>query len=207
LWKFLDETAQNTETGYWGAWYQWDGGIYKTDDLSITFHVAKYRKGKVPRLSKIANTTLSIKNKNYPFGWLENGEMTNHHNMDVVTLLNYGWPSFTDSIRQAASGEIEKMLRWSLKHSLQPDGGFLMNESDDSLVDATYFGSAFLKSIGFFDKKAPFWRDKPFKNVTKICKRILKKVKTLSQNELMVKDSLELLKGCIEKISTKNRGT
>ncbi|MEK1853007.1 MAG: hypothetical protein AAAC48_14345, partial [Phyllobacterium sp.] len=66
VWFFI-HGSQDTETGYWGAWYVIDGKIRKTADLSMTFHVVQYSKGEVDHWPQIIRTTLAIKDDPYPF--------------------------------------------------------------------------------------------------------------------------------------------
>lgn len=93
LLDYLDETRQDPDTGYWGTWYRaQDGKLVKTADLSITFHIVSFREGQVKRWPQIVKTTLTLKGREYPYGWLEDGQMSNHHNYDVARLLHLGWP-------------------------------------------------------------------------------------------------------------------
>ena len=82
---------RNPDTGYWGERYRRDGREDFPDDLSMTFHVVSYLKGKVPDMPRVLDTTLAIKDFNYPAGWLWKGQFWNHNNMDVVALFHYGW--------------------------------------------------------------------------------------------------------------------
>lgn len=89
--SFVNDHWRDSNTGYWGAWYKMsDGSIFKTNDLSMTFHMASYLKGDVKDLDKVFTTTLEIRKGAYPLGWLEDGHYENHHNYDVVRLLRYG---------------------------------------------------------------------------------------------------------------------
>jgi hypothetical protein len=73
--RFLD-SWQDAETGYWGAWYRFDGKILKSADLSFTYHTVTYRRGRVNHLPRIVETTLAIKDTAYPYGWLHDGGST-----------------------------------------------------------------------------------------------------------------------------------
>src|SRR5262249_30865724 len=53
---------QDPETGYWGAWYRVNGRVYKSADLSITYHIIAYRSGEVAYWPQIIKTTLLIEN-------------------------------------------------------------------------------------------------------------------------------------------------
>ena len=47
---------RNSETGYWGERYRRDGREDFPDDLSMTFHVISYLKGKVPLTCRTSST-------------------------------------------------------------------------------------------------------------------------------------------------------
>lgn len=196
LWQYIDTKMQNPNSGFWGAWYIFGEKLLKTDDLSITFHIVSYRKGTVHKLDKIARSTLVIKNINYPYGWLEGGEMRNHHNMDVVSLLKYSWAFLPDRLQELAKADLEAMIYWSLNHSLDSSGEFLIFENEDSLIEATYFGVSFLEKVGFFRSKNRFWRRKPFSEARGVCNKILEKTKLLPKHEGMVQDTLSILSNC-----------
>jgi len=175
LLDWLLHTARNPETGYWGAWYRrpTGGGIEKTNDLSITFHIVSYLQGDVPDWPKIVATTLAIKDQKYPFGWLEGSVYLNHNNMDVVQLFRLGWSQATPAQREAMRVEIRKMLRWCLNESLQPDGSFKLQDSDDSLETSISFGTSFLARLGYFDRSKRFWTDEDFPEAADVRARIV----------------------------------
>ena len=164
LLDWLLKTARNPETGYWGAWYRRpnDAVIEKTDDLSVTFHIVSYLQGNVPDWPKIIATTLAIKDKCHPFGWLEGSVYLNHNNMDVVKLFRLGWSQSAPAQQEAMRVEIRKMLRWCLKESLQRDGSFKLQDSDDSMETSIAFGTDFLSVLGYFDRSKRFWTDEDF---------------------------------------------
>ncbi len=164
---------RNQETGFWGERYLRDRREDFPDDLSMTFHVISYLKGKVPDMPRVIDTTLAIKNFDYPAGWLWKGQFWNHNNMDVVTLLHYGWSQASPVQQTAMAAEIDRMLKWCLHDSLQPDGSFKINIADGSLEDAEYYGTSFLARIGFFDPKQRFWTDREFPEAAEIRRRIL----------------------------------
>ncbi len=175
LLDWLLNTARNPESGYWGAWYRRsDGGIVETNDLSITFHIVSYLNGNVPDWPKIIGTTLAIKDRRYPLGWLERGGYLNHNNMDVIQLFRLGWNRATPDQQQAMRVEIRKMLAWCLSKSLQPDGSFKLQDSDDSLETSIYFGADFLTRLGYFDRSKRFWTDEDFSEAENVRARIVK---------------------------------
>jgi len=164
---------RNPETGWWGESYLRDGEIQFVDDLSATFHIVTYLKGDVTDLQKVVSTTLSVKDLNYPVGWLWNGEYWNHNNMDVVALFKAGWTSTNEDQKRAISFEIQKMLNWCLSKSLQPDGSFKPHIADGSLEESVYYGVSFLSRIGFFDKSDRFWTKQKFKDAESIRMKII----------------------------------
>jgi hypothetical protein len=153
---------RNSESGFWGERYRREGREDFPDDLSVTFHVVSYLKGKVPEMSRIVDTTLAIKDFNYPAGWLWKGQFWNHNNMDVVALFRFDWAQSSALQQTAMATEIDRMLTWCLHDSLQPDGSFKVNIADGSLEDAEYYGVSFLARIGLFDPAQRFWTDREF---------------------------------------------
>jgi len=163
---------RNPDTGYFGELYRRDGREDFPDDLSMTFHVVSYLKGKVPDMPRLLDTTLAIKDFSYPAGWLWKGEFWNHNNMDVVALFHYGWSEASPAQKKAMAAETERMLTWCLHESLQPDGSFKVNIADGSLEDAEYYGTSFLARIGFFDPSQRFWTDRDFPEAADVKKKI-----------------------------------
>ncbi len=166
---------RNQETGYWGESYFRDGRLEFVDDLSITFHVISYLHGDVPDLPKVIDHTLAVKNLEYPIGWLEDAHYVNHHNMDVITLFKLGWPHASDPQKTAMAAEIQRMLRWCLSESIQPDGSFKRSEADgaDSLEETTAWGVAFLDRIGYFNPSKRFWTNQEFPEADDIRQQII----------------------------------
>lgn len=164
---------RNLETGFWGERYRRDGREDFPDDLSATFHVVSYLKGKVPDMPRVLDTTLAIKDFSYPAGWLWKGQFWNHNNMDVVTLFHYGWTQASPAQQKTMAAEIDRMLTWCLHESLQPDGSFKVNIADGSIEDAEYYGASFLARVGFFDPAQRFWTNRDFPEAAEAKKRIL----------------------------------
>ncbi|MGA7752125.1 MAG: hypothetical protein WCB05_04820 [Candidatus Sulfotelmatobacter sp.] len=164
---------RNSETGYWGERYRRDGREDFPDDLSMTFHVISYLKGKVPDMPHVVDTTLAIKDFSYPAGWLWKGQFWNHNNMDVVALFHYGWAEASASQKKTMATEIDRMLTWCLHDSLQPDGSFKVHIADGSIEDAEYYGTSFLARIGYFDPAQRFWTNRDFPESLEVKKRIL----------------------------------
>jgi hypothetical protein len=199
LLDWLLNTARNSETGYWGAWYRQlkNGGIKKTDDLSITFHIVSYLRGNVPDWQKIIATTLAMKDKKYPLGWLERSGYLNHNNMDVVQLFRMGWSQATPDQKEAMRVEIRKMLNWCLTESLQPDGSFKLQDSDDSQETSVCFGASFLARLGYFDRSRRFWSDEDFPEAAKVRVNIVQfirsHIRSGSEGGVYYHDTLEEL--------------
>ncbi len=167
---------RNPDTGWWGEKYVRDGRVQFVDDLSITFHTVSFLDGKVPDLPKIIDTALALKSIDTPAGWLWKGAYWNHNNMDVAVLFRFGWPHASEAQRQAMRAEIEKMLRWCLTESLQPNGSFKPLVADGSLEEANYFGAAFLARIGYFDRGRRFWTNATFPDADAVRMRIVQNI-------------------------------
>jgi hypothetical protein len=174
--KFI-EAWQDPGTGYWGAWYSSAGRLYKTADLSFTFHIISYRRGDVDHWPAITETTFAIEDEPYPYGWRHNGEFTNHNNYDVAKIFRYGWPHMNPQQRQRTAAAIDEMLHWTLTLSLQPNGSFKTVSTFFSSTGADfYFGVSFLQTIGFWDDEKRFWTERDFPNAPAICSRIKSKL-------------------------------
>jgi hypothetical protein len=109
---------------------------------------------------RLIDTLLGMKDQQYPQGWLENSEMTDHNNYDVVELFSRGWPHLRPDQRRQASQEIAKMLEWCLSKSVRDTGELINPDKGDMIPDSYYFAAAFLDTIGYFDKTKRFWADK-----------------------------------------------
>jgi hypothetical protein len=164
-------SLRNPETGWWGERYVIDGHPVFVDYLSLTFHIVRYLDGKVPGLEQTVETTLAVKDLNEPSGWLSDGQLTDHNNMDVAVLFQYGWSAASGSQRKAMAEQIQKMLDWCLAQSLQPDGTFA-HGGDNSIEENEYFGAAFLSRIGFFDPHRRFWTNQDFPAAPEVRERI-----------------------------------
>jgi hypothetical protein len=173
---YQDEKWQDPETGYWGTWYQTDKGLVKTADLSMTFHLVNIRDGKVKRWPEILRTTLAFKDQEYPYGWLEDGRMSNHHNYDVVTLFRLGWPHASEEQMKEIRREVDRMLKFCLAETLNEDGSFKLGD-ESTLGGAYYFGASFLNEIGYFSKQNRFWTDREFPEAEATRQRIIASLK------------------------------
>ena len=170
--QFLD-AWQDPVTGYWGAWYQVGDRLYRTIDLSITFHLISYLRGDVQYWPQIIETTFDIANEPYPYGWRYGLSSNNHNNYDVVKIFRYAWPHMTEDQRARAREAMREMLDWALDQSLQPDGSFAPDESFFSSVPSDYyFGVSFFDEIGYWSPKKRFWTDQAFQGAEANCRLI-----------------------------------
>ena len=179
LLDYLDNRWQDSVTGFWGGWYKTPTGIRKTADISTTFHIIHYRKGKVKHWPQIIHTLFAMKDLEWPNGWLQEGKMSDHHNYDVVTLFHYGWASMSKAQRIQAKVEIRKMLDFCLSQSLRPDGSFNLND-EGTIGESFEFPCLFLYEIGFFNKENRFWTTEEFPQAKEIAQRIAAKIKALN---------------------------
>jgi hypothetical protein len=163
--SFLDlilHKLRDPVTGYWGERYVVEGRTLFVPDLSTTFHIVSYLGGKVPDMDKVVETTLAVKDRDTPVGWLYNGQQYNHNALDVVRIFKWGWPHASDEQRKQIAVEIQELIDRCVRESLQPDGSFKHLTADSSIEEATYFGVVFLGDAGFFDKSKRFWTDRDF---------------------------------------------
>ena len=163
---------RNPQTGWWGPRYVRDGKVQFVDGLSMTYHMVSTLNGKVADLDKAMAHLLAVKGLDYPIGWLRDGRYSNHHEMDVVCLFRYGWPSMTDEQRRVAATEIRKMVRWCLDESLQPDGSFKLT-GGDSVEEEISFGASLLDQAGVFDRAKRFWTSDDFPEAPEVRTRII----------------------------------
>jgi hypothetical protein len=172
---------QDPVTGYWGPSYWSDGNLYRSADLSYTFHIISYRRGNVDRWPEIVETTMAIENEPYPFGWKHEGSYVNHNNYDVAKIFRYAWPHMSPEQKQKAASKIRDMLHWTLNSSLQDDGSFQTVPAFFSSVGAEfYFGVSFLQTIGFWDESQRFWSTEDFSEADAVCTRIKAKLVALA---------------------------
>jgi hypothetical protein len=160
-------------TGYWGERYVTDGRTLFVPDLSTTFHIVSYLKGEVPDMDKVVETTLLLKDRDTPVGWLYNGQQYNHNAMDVVRIFKWGWADASDDQKKQIAIEIQKLIDRCLSESLQPNGSFKHLTADSSIEEATYFGVVFLADAGFFDKSKRFWTDRDFPGAEPIRQKLI----------------------------------
>ncbi len=172
LLDFVLHEARDPLTGFWGERYRTSVRASFIPDLSTTFHMISYLPDPIPDWPKILTTLLSVKDQNAPQGWLEDGQYTNHNNLDVVTVIARGWPFVTHEMRDEIKVEFLKMLSDCIARLLQSDGSFKVTIWDDNVETAQYFGAAFLARIGYFSD-TPFWTRSGFPDSAKIKQKII----------------------------------
>ena len=185
---------QNPATGCWGQWFvDRHGRIWKMDDMAMTFHVVSDLHGDVPHLDKIAARVLDLDNVNFPAGIRFNGHYENHLNWDVVKILKAAWPSLDEATHIRGSAEIDRMLNWCLKDSLQGDGSFKVSELDDTLGDSYYYGVSFLTDAGYFDKSNRFWTARDFPDAPAIESKIQSRLQSIGLADPNLKEAFDIL--------------
>jgi hypothetical protein len=148
----------------------------------MTFHLVSFRQGKVKRWPEILRTTLAIKDFEYPYGWLEDGKMSNHHNYDAARLFHLGWEHATPAQREEIRAGIRRMLHFAVDESLQPDGTFA-DPSEDTLGGSFYFAVALLHEVGFFGKANRFWTDEDFPRAEEVRRRVRSRIRALGLDD------------------------
>jgi len=155
--QFIDDW-QDPDTGFWGAWYRDGDEIYRTSDLSITFHIVAYRNGQVDRKVAIGEHLLASKYEDYPYGWFKDGRMSNHNNYDVVKILRLIWGDLTPGLQDKFRTEIKNMTIWALRSSLQRDGSVEFYPTMFESASAEYYYLvSFLEEIGYWNADGQFW--------------------------------------------------
>jgi hypothetical protein len=185
---------QNPATGYWGQWMvDRQGGVWKMDDMGITFHVISDLNGHVNHLDQIAKRTLELDGVNFPAGIRFNGHYEDHLNWDVVKIFREAWPDLDEPMRQQARAEMSRMLTWCLAHSYQPDGSFKVSDLDDTPGDAYRYGVDFLAELGYFQSKDRFWTGQQFPESKAVHDRIEAKLKLTGLNDPGMKEAYDTL--------------
>ena len=179
LFAYEDNVLQSPETGFFGASYRLtDGTIRKTADLSVTFHIVSYRRDNVRRVPQMMKTLIAMKDQEYPFGWLQEGQMSNHHNYDVVRLIRVGWPQMDKTQREMARREMHHMMDFCLKETMNPDGSFKMMD-EDTLGSSFLFPISLLNELGFFRPSLRFWTWESFPAAMNVADRVQERIKVM----------------------------
>ena len=179
LFYYQDNVWQDPDTGFFGGWYRLpDGSIRKTGDLSITFHIASYRRDSLRRVPQLVRTLIAMKDYEYPFGWLEEGVTSNHHNYDVVRLFRIGWPKLNDEQRGLARSEMGRMIDFCLRETMNPDGSFKMMD-EDTLGSSFLFPVSLLNELGYFRPSLRFWTWQSFPEAIQIADRVEQRIRAM----------------------------
>ena len=194
LLEYEDEHWQNQETGYWGAWYkQANGEIRKTSDLSVTFHIISYRHNDLKCIPEMIRTTLAFKDLEYPYGWLEEGKKSNHHNYAVARLFRICWPSMGEAQRELARTELRQMINFCLTDTLSADGSFKL--MDEDTVGSSYmFPVELLDETGYFRKSRRFWTDESFPGSPEVAQKVAAKIESAGLTDTESRKALRRLR-------------
>jgi hypothetical protein len=184
---------QDPVTGFFGATYLIDGQRFRTIDLSITFHMARYLEGKIGYWPELIDTLLEIRDDRYPNGWLDEQGMTSHNNYDVATLFQLGWPSLRADQRLRARAELDRLLGWCLATAIAPDGTVVARAKSESLSEGYYFTIAFLDTVGYFDPAKRFWTDRGFTEAPALRVQLERHVRRLHHGDPMTRMALARL--------------
>lgn len=179
LFEYEDKVWQDPQTGFFGGWYRLpDGEIRKTADLSVTFHIVSYRRDTIRHVPEMMRTLIAMKDQEYPFGWLEERQMSNHHNYDVVRLFRIGWPRMDAAQRDLARVEMRRMMDFCLNETLNPDGSFKMMD-EDTLGSSFLFPISLLNELGYFRPSLRFWTWESFPDAMKLADRVEARIKAM----------------------------
>jgi len=184
---------QDPATGFFGATYEIVGQRFRTTDLSLTFHMARYLEGRIGYWPELIDTLIEIRDDRYPNGWLDAEGMTSHNNYDVATLFQLGWPAMREDQRQRARAELERLLSWCLTTAIAPDGTVVARAKSESLAESYYFTIAFLDTVGYFDPAKRFWTDHEFQEASTLKARLERRVRQLHQSDPMARMALDRL--------------
>jgi hypothetical protein len=125
--------------------YVLEGGPeIRTNDLSLTFHMARYAPHLVRWWPTLIETLLAMKDQRYPQGWLENGKMSDHNNYDVAELFYRGWSRMEVDQRRMASEAVSRMFEWCLAESVTPAGKVSQPDKGDLAPDSYYFAAGLI---------------------------------------------------------------
>jgi hypothetical protein len=181
----MDNEWQDKVTGYWGAWHEVGDRLIKTEDLSITFHIASYRDGKISRLPELVRTTGRTRERAYPYGWQDRGTQNCHHAYDVVRLVRFGWPLMNAQQKAFARAQLVIMLarttRLAINSVGEPDA-----KPYNRVAEAYYFCASLLDEIGFFRRSKNFWTSLEFDTADELRLKMLAQLEHLPQQDPMV---------------------
>jgi hypothetical protein len=186
---------QDPATGFFGADYEIGGARYRTTDLSLTFHMARYLEGKIDHWPQLVDTLLAMRNGRYPHGWLDECGMTSHNNYDVAVLLQLGWSGMRAAQRDRARCELDRLLAWCLGTAIAADGTIVARAVAESVPESYYFTIAFLETVGYFDPAKCFWTDRPFAGAVALRRGLEDRLMELDQTQPMTRMALDRLRG------------
>ena len=184
---------QDPATGFFGATYEIGGQRFRTTDLSMTFHMARYLEGKINYWQQLIDTLLEIRDDRYPNGWLDEIGLTSHNNYDVAVLLRLGWPEMRPDQRRRSEQELDRLTDWCLTTAIATDGTIVARAANESLAESYYFTIAFLDTVGYFDSGKRFWTERSFSEAPALRGRLEKQPLTLPQADPMVRMARERL--------------
>jgi hypothetical protein len=185
---------QDPATGFFGADYEIAGQRWRTVDLSLTFHMARYLEGRIGHWPQLVDTLLKIRDDRYPNGWLDDEGITSHNNYDVAVLFQLGWSEMRPDQQQRAQHEIGRLLAWCLETAIAADGAVVARAVGESLPESYYFTVAFLDTVGFFDPAKRFWADRSFPEARTLRARLEQQILRLHQGDPMARMALERLR-------------
>jgi hypothetical protein len=186
---------QDRDTGFFGADYEIGGLRYRTADLSLTFHMARYLDGKIGFWPRLIDTLLAMRDRRYPHGWLDEGGMTSHNNYDVAVLFGLGWSAMRPDQRRAGQRELRRLLDWCLDTAIAADGTVTARAAAESLPESYYFTIAFLEAVGYFEPRKRFWTDRPFPEAPALRQRLERRLAELDPRQPMTQMALDRLRG------------
>jgi hypothetical protein len=184
---------QDPATGFFGATYEIGGQRFRTADLSLTFHMARYLEGRISYWPRLIDTLFEIRDDRYPNGWLDDEGLTSHNNYDVATLFKLGWEQMSGDQRHRASAELDRLLGWCLQTAVVSDGTVVARAKSESLTEGYYFTVSFLDTVGYFDPAKRFWTDRAFPEAPTLRAWIERHIRRLHPNDPMVRMALERL--------------
>ncbi|HUC71354.1 MAG TPA: hypothetical protein VMS01_09200 [Stellaceae bacterium] len=191
--RFVDDW-QDPTTGFFGADYNIAGQRWRTADLSLTFHMARYLEGKIGYWPRLIDTLIEIRDERYPNGWLDDEGLTSHNNYDVGVLFSLGWPHMRPDQRLRAREELGRLLGWCLDAAIAADGTVVARAVGESLPESYYFTAAFLDTVGLFNRAKRFWTDREFPQAPGLRARLEIRILELHQGDPMVSMALDRLR-------------
>ncbi len=186
---------QDPATGFFGATYLIGGQSFKTTDLSLTFHMARYLEGRIGHWLKLIDTLLEFRDDRYPNGWLDEEGMSSHNNYDVAALFQLGWTEMRPDQRLRARAELDRLVDWCITMAISRDGSVVARAKSELLAESYYFTIAFLDTVGFFDPAKRFWTDREFADAPVLQARIERHVMQLHARDPMRWMALDRLHG------------